>query len=92
MLVTAYLISAPPAWQEISAYSIPIRILHGLRVTDEGDEEHLTRFSKILLGRKKGEQGHRAPPLAFRIMDTVNCHLGTDETYNALFKSLPFGF
>jgi hypothetical protein len=64
MIVLAYLISAPlSARQDVSAQDRPNRILLGLRKTDEGDEEHLRRFSEILLDLGKGE--HSARPRHF---------------------------
>ncbi len=55
MNVLAYLLSAPlSAVPEVDSYHRRIRILFGSRTTDEGDEEHLQRFSEILLGLQKG--------------------------------------
>jgi len=53
MNVLAFLISGP---HDGSAHDRPDRILFGIRTTEEeGDEEHLRRFSDILLGLEQGE-------------------------------------
>jgi hypothetical protein len=55
MNVLAYLLSAPlSSLPEVSSHSRTARILFGNRTIEEGDEEHLQRFSGILLGLGKG--------------------------------------
>ena len=55
MDVLAYLLSAPlSALPEVGSHHRKTRIFLGSRTTDEGDEEHLQRFSKILLDLQKG--------------------------------------
>ncbi|KAJ4364140.1 hypothetical protein N0V83_009595 [Neocucurbitaria cava] len=54
MFVLANLISAPlSASQEVCASGEPNRIFFGIRKTEEGDEEHLRRFSEILIDLEK---------------------------------------
>jgi hypothetical protein len=55
MNVLAYLLSAPlSALQEVGSHHGTTCILFGSRTADEGDEEHLQRFSEILLNLRKG--------------------------------------
>ncbi|ORY05069.1 hypothetical protein BCR34DRAFT_572300 [Clohesyomyces aquaticus] len=79
MIVLAHLISAPLSRsQEVCARDRPNRILFGMRMTQEGDEEHLRRFSDILIGlEKEGTFGalHKSLPFkgnADENYDTVN--------------------
>jgi len=55
--VLAYLLSVPfSALPEVGSHHRTSRILFGGRTTDEGDEEHLQRFSRILLNLEKSKR------------------------------------
>jgi hypothetical protein len=85
MLFLAYLIAPPSsAWQEVSAQDRPNRILLGLRKTDEGDKEHLRRFSEILLNLGKGE--HSAPPPTFRMDTNYRLQREPSTLYTNVFR------
>jgi hypothetical protein len=74
------------ARQEASAQDRPNRILLGLRKTDEGDEEHLRRFSEILLDLEKGEWTFNpAPNISYRHQLP-----SIENTFDALHQRLLF--